>query len=346
MSTTSLFRVQLLLMLFCLLGCESNLARRVSQYEQVRDDEGARRYLEQVVRANPAQAEAWFLLGRLYLRQEAFTEGRKALLAAREASPRFEEQAAYLLELNFRREYQAGVTALENGMFPEAVEHLQHAVALQPEHAVAHRTLGHAYLALEDAARAADAYGRALALDPRDIQTLNNLAQLAYDRRDFGQAIRFSRDALQYLGDKGPPGMRAQIMERLAYALAQHGRLEEAGNVFSHLALLKNTPEIVRNRALVLFNQQNYALALPHLERALQHQPDDLEILRALGETYYHLEQVEHMIETYEKVLAVAPGDPDALASLVVGYERLGQDERAEAYRRQLVPRRTSSLYR
>ncbi|RMF59666.1 MAG: tetratricopeptide repeat protein [Bacteroidetes bacterium] len=346
MKRTFLFLLPLLLTLSALLGCESELARRVSQYEQVRDDEGARRYLEQVVRSDPREGEAWFLLGRIYLRQEAYAEGRKALLAAAENSPRFAEQAAYLLELTFRREYQAGVTALETGMAQEAVEHLQHAVTLQPAQAVAHRTLGHAHLAVNDTARAIAVYNQVLTLAPGDIETLNNLAQIAYDQHDFARAIRLSHEALGYLGEEGPLDMRVRITERLAYALAQEGRLEEAASVLTRLVVLKNTPEIVRTYALVLFNLQRYEQALPQLERAVRQQPDDLEVLRALGETCFHLEQVARMIEVYENVLSLAPGDPDALAILVEGYERLGQDERAEAYREQLIPHRSSSMNR
>jgi tetratricopeptide (TPR) repeat protein len=152
----------------------------------------------QVIAAKPNEPEAYYNLGTLYLRKNAFAEARQYLeqtvklrpnypeawnnlgmIAAQqgrtdEAIPNFQES------LRQRPDYAIALVNLGNvyrrqGNFAEAEKLLKHALQLEPENPEVHYNLGMLYARQEQLQTASEYLQRAIILRPDYPDALNNL---------------------------------------------------------------------------------------------------------------------------------------------------------------------------
>lgn len=128
-----------------------------------------------------------------------------------------------------------GVLAGDFGHCDEALKLIAQAIRIKPDVAFFHNSLGNVLSTSGDKAAAADAYRRALSLDPASIDARGNLAS----------------------------------------ALRDTGRLEEAATEFERcLAAQPDMPELHNNYGLLLKAQGKYGEALKHYARARALRPD------------------------------------------------------------------------
>lgn len=313
------------------LGCESDLARRVSAYEKTRDYDAAKSLLQRTVQQQPRNAEAQYHLGRLQLRDGNYEAGRAALVASQEASPKFAERSTFLLEKYMRQEMAEGKQAFEAGQLDSAIQHFRWATQIQPAAPAAHRALGHARVEAGQATAAESAYRQALSLESDNVETLNNLAELTFRRDAYQKTVDYSLRALEV--QEAP---QRAIVERLAYAYVALGDFANAASHFEQALTLTNDLQVRTDYALVLFNQGKYQAARSRLEALTQQEQPAPKLVRALAETYYALNQYAQSITWYERLLERMPDDRNALQNLVIAYERTEQFEQAQAYREQL----------
>lgn len=73
----------------------------------------------------------------------------------------------------------------------------------------------------------------------------------------------------------------------------------------------------------------DYTLQVNELKRRLQTNPNDVALLVQLGNTYFDSNMYPESIETYEKSLALKPGNPNVMTDLGVMYRRNGQPNEA-----------------
>ncbi len=64
----------------------------------------------------------------------------------------------------------------------------------------------------------------------------------------------------------------------------------------------KDNAELIQ-RGWLFFGQKNYSKALNDFSAALNHEPDNPDLLFALGLTYKSMGAVQNAVETFEKVL-------------------------------------------
>ena len=136
---------------------------------------------KQVIAARPNQSEAYYNLGTLYLRRNAYSEARTNL-----------EQAVKL-----RRNYpeawnNLGMLSAQEGNVEQAVQDLQQALALRPGYATALINLGNLLRRRKSLEEAAMLLTRALELSPEDPEANYSLGML------YGQQDQLSR-ASEYL---------------------------------------------------------------------------------------------------------------------------------------------------
>ncbi len=186
----------------------------------------------------------------------------------------------------------------ELGHAREAAEMFEKAIALlPPDDARLAETLlqlGSAWLAAGDAAKAADAWERTVALNPGDLELHRRLADTYAQNHLTDRAIRH----LDYLDAHAPPAERALALQQLA-------RIQQgAGNQDAAIAAL--------DRALTLTAPGNWLRA----ELGSQ--------LIRLHQRYHRTEELE---ERWKKFAAGNPRDLGACLQLVDLYERLGDLE-------------------
>ncbi|MEC9389500.1 MAG: sulfotransferase [Myxococcota bacterium] len=218
--------------------------------------------------------------------------------------------------------FNAGTTALHQGDLPTAVRLLQKAVrhARAPAIAVAaHRNLGIALRKIGDQQGAIDAFDRAIALDPNDIDALYNRANALVALGRHEDAI----DAFQAVRARRPEWAQAANNEGAAWmALGCAGRAEEC---FADAIGLD--PEFAHawgNLGAARAAMGRHASPLHTLRQALSLAPNDPSIRTQVGHLLTELGHFDAAIRTFERVLSDAPDRGDAQAGLSLALHRSG----------------------
>lgn len=316
------------------LACESDLARRISKYEQTRDYESAAQLLRRTTKNSPENAEAHFLLGRVQLQQGAYEDAVAALETSKDLSPRFEEQIDFLREKYGRDEFQEGKEASQSGSHRAARQHYKSATLLLPSSAPAHQALGHTFVQTDQPEKAERAYSDALELEAT-AETLNNLAALAFQREAYSETVQYSQQALELNSDKAQQS-RPAVVKRLAYAHLELDQFSSARERFRHALKLDPSNELRRDFAFALHRNEAYKEARSHLEQLAAAESPDRTVLHLLGDTYLTLSRHQDAVDTYLRLHQQYPEDEDALQSLIIAYRNLDRTGQAQEYTDQL----------
>jgi len=313
------------------MGCDSALMREVAYHERVGNLEEARTAAERAAQSDPANSEAHFLLGRTWLAQGAYPEAHAAFERANTRTARYADQIAFLLESAYRTAMAEGATAYGMARFADAAAHFAAATRVDTVALDAYRALGHASVQAGDRTSAIAAYRTASPLAPADVELWNNLAELTTLEADYEAALVYSRQVLQ-LDPAFRPGLR-----RLAYVEEKLGHDDEAEAHYRQLVDGGHTQADARNFAFLLYNRQNYAEALPHLEILADHGQPDWDVLKVLCESYLAVEDFARAIDIGILLHDRRPEDRDVVSNLILAYEKVGDNKHVVLYRERLA---------
>lgn len=310
------------------------------------DDMGnAGRYLETVVKANPALVEPQALLASVYSRQRNYAAAVTAFQKVIELDPKRTAAHLELGDIYFRMQ-----------KWPEAIAALEQAVALDGTIAQALFTIGNAYDEQRDFARAAEAYERFLKLNPENAW-MGNL-RLGQDRLALGQFDQ-AVAALERAAQAQPKDIKVNYT--LAQAYEKAGQLEKAEGAFKYLAELnsadattyysqivkmydeagrnenaigaaKKVIELSPKSEIAVFNLgimyqklKRYDEAIATFRQALQVKPDYDAAYYNIGLCYSYLKDYKGSIEAFKNYVALVPDSADAWLNIGVGYMQLKQ---------------------
>ena len=247
--------------------------------------------------------------------------------------------------------------------FDVAQRHLDDAVRLHPDFAVAHDVVGDCLFAQGYAASAVRAYEQALRLDPTYIGVLRKIERAK-------KLLQKAKNSPQ--SQQATPSRRMAFPEEIQKAeqLSKNGEAKKAEEIYRNI--LKRDPnhvEAARLLAGIAVDNKKFKDAEVFLRHAIAITPDytrlwvDLaNVLRELNNPQEALEcatkvmelapkmaesyllyagilgmtsRHQEAIEIYEKALAISPKKPGALCSMAHHLKTVGkQDEAIAAYRR------------
>lgn len=171
-----------------------------------------------------------------------------------------------------------GRALLQHGYIQEAIAELQTAATtVGPQLAEANNLLGLAYDRLGWHRQAAEAYGRALAVSPKDWVVLSNLGYSLYLAEDYWGALKRLNQAARLA-----PGQPA-VHHNLGIVNARLGR---HGDAYKNFAKATNEYEAYVKLAAILEDQRRDKDAVKHYEAALRLQPGASAVLERLIPLY------------------------------------------------------------
>jgi tetratricopeptide (TPR) repeat protein len=221
---------------------------------------------------------------------------KAALAAAEEASRRgFSSPDLNLL---------VGETHLAERRYQDALDQLDRALQQEPDHAAALFYKGVAYIGLQDTVQALDFLRASLARDPRQPETLHQLAFLSNAYRQPAQAARYAARGLKLAPTYGPLwydyGRQFELQNQPDSAVRVYARTVQLDTTFYRADY---------RLALVAYKAHKYAEAIPHLQRALRRAPRLAGGRQMLAESYESLGRYPEAAEQYRLLVAENPGN-------------------------------------
>ncbi|MGK0171569.1 MAG: tetratricopeptide (TPR) repeat protein/SAM-dependent methyltransferase [Gammaproteobacteria bacterium] len=233
-----------------------------------------------------------------------------------------------------------GVLALQTEAFALAQQRLEKATSLDSSRADYQCNLGAAFEALGQFAPAKDAYARALAIEPDDVDSLFNAALVE--------------------GKLGNPREACALMERAASITPADAEIwlnvarfqlasdevtaaREACDRGAALCSASEMRQFDAQRGAIARHEGALEQAVAYYERAIAGANPDARVTAALGEIYHELGRYEAADTTYRRALAKQPQLTETLLNLASlqlaqGYLGLAYEGYREAYRRQPNP--------
>lgn len=203
---------------------------------------------------------------------------------------------------------ERGRQFLEQGQLNEAIAELSRAASLDPKLSQAHGLLAVAYdrKGLHD--RAEDSYRRAIDVNERDPQALNNLGYSLYLSGNYRAAV----DRLKKAARLAPSD--ARVLNNLALAQVRLGKYDDA---YRNFARAEGEFNGHANVAALLIRSGREDKAVEHLEAARKLQPDSQNVLRQLAELYERAGRGDKAVEARQTLAAI-----DARQAVAAAGER------------------------
>jgi predicted O-linked N-acetylglucosamine transferase (SPINDLY family) len=143
-----------------------------------------------ILKKDPKNAEALFLLGAIRLEQENYNR-----------SKHFLDQALALAPHHLNANNDLGVVYLQTGAWEAAEIQFKKVLKIDPDNLNALVNLGNLSLKRKNWDLAEDMYKKALSIDPGLGFALNNLGELCYRQDRLDESLDYYQQALQYLPD-------------------------------------------------------------------------------------------------------------------------------------------------
>jgi tetratricopeptide (TPR) repeat protein len=316
----------ILILLFSLSGCESTRNRSYNYYMSLNDYESARRMLQAAIRSNPTDAEAYYLLGEVYMAEREYSNAKISFGGSLRLSQKYREQINFSLEQNYRKEFNAGVELINGERYADAVPFLLKVHEINSDRHDLFPLLGYSYNQLNRYDDAIAAYSRAVEIEGDDINSLYNLARIFYTINKNESAIQYADKVLELNSFHNQAEM-IKVYSHIAlreFTKAEQSYVRISANVYS--------PQLHRDFGILLFNNREYKRVLPYLIQFHESFPGDHEMLTVLAETFRHVGDIRGMANIYEELLTLFPDNKEIVRNLVYAYDRLGEKSTSIKY--------------
>jgi tetratricopeptide (TPR) repeat protein len=231
------------------------------KHQQAGELEQAEQVFQQVLRIDPSEARAWFMLGTLY-------QGRKQTGEAE----RCFRQAVRLKPGEAEGYYSLGSALLQQGKQEEAATVYEKCLAIKSDYAEALANLG--FIRGEQGKRdeAVTLYRRALQINPRYAEVHHNLGNVLKDQDQLEEAVPCFLEALRLK----PDYVKAYL--NLGITLVLKGKPEEAEGYFRRaLTCQPDNAEVLNSLGAARSAQGRLREAIDFYHQALRLSPDFAE---------------------------------------------------------------------
>jgi protein O-mannosyl-transferase len=208
------------------------------------------------------------------------------------------------------------LSAIRLGAYQDEVRLWRDVVQFFPEDKVAHFNMGSALMRRNDKTMllsAIDSFQAGLALDPNDLDVLNNLGLTLLRLNRYQESI----SVLQRAAKLHPKSAAAHLNLGLAFSRA--GRREDAINQLRlGLAITPNHADALAQLGLDLILTGRNQEAIQVLNRAVDLRPDSVEIHDQLGSALAHTGKISLAIEQFRKAQQLDNNDLNAHYNLAL----------------------------
>lgn len=298
---------------------------------------GAASAARKAVELAPSSDTAHVALGQSLASEDKYEEAEAAFARAIELQPKSVEAYSRLTDIRYRKKDFDGVIASAGaalaldkslghlysirgrayhqiGKEDEALNDLQHAVALEPNDREAQLALGHIYRTRKNLDLAAAHYKKAASDDLQPGEPHLGLADVLVARHDFEAA----REPVERVAASLPRSAQAQYL--LGMLREHQQQYDEAARLFQQAAALDPglTAAHLGLGRVLREHKKDAAAAVQALEKAIALEPDNPQVLSELGVALYETKQADRAIDLLQKAVATS-GYDNAMGFAVLG---------------------------
>lgn len=347
------YSMSLILLAFAALlgGCQNPALTGAKVYIQQQDWANAQEQLEIAVRQESGNAEAHFLLGRVYGEQGMYESMVKEFQASVDISPKWETDITNIKEEKWVMAFNRGVQAGKEGDFEKAAMEFKTATIIDPQKADAYNNLGFAYTNLGRFDEALESYGKVFELQPNNVAASINSGVIYYNRGETSKASDFFGQALEAEpGNKNALSMRALCLETMARN--KKSSLQTVDTKADSLRIKEEVRSIL-DQAVAVYNQaieahpddknfrynlgvlyaqdlSDFQMATPLFQQVTELDPDDVDAWFNLATAQLALDDLDGAQPSLKKVLELEPDNSTAWYQLGVIYIKKGMKAEGE----------------
>ncbi|MBC8185463.1 tetratricopeptide repeat protein [candidate division KSB1 bacterium] len=360
------FLLYILLIILLFNGCKSiEFESALIYLHQASEVERAISYLLKALQKQPHDIEAYVILGKAYGMKENFVKMNAAFDSAMalidttiKSHKYFKEDIDYLHDEFWCFAFNRGIEHFENNRLADAGMDFGNCIIIDNQRADGYINLALIEEQINNLDSAIVHYEQAFLLDKKNIDLMFYVSNIHRKSRDFEKMIQVMDKVLQ-----ADPQQIDAITEK-AFTYDHLGKTDEAIIAYQKaLQIRPGEPDWQFNLARLYFFDGDYGNAIENFEKVLDKNPDDIETIVLLGDSYFSLgedikielqeislsdsiEITQEEIELYEKeakeyfdaaiyylehAVELQADDPDVLNMLAIAYSNVGLNDKAEA---------------
>ena len=313
-------------------GCGGRAITAARVYLEQGNLRSAEAQLEEALRQDPEDPEAYYWLGEVYGRMGRWEDMVGALRKAEEVDTRgWGRRAGELRRRYWIQVNNLGVDRARRGDMGGAEEAFRDAITIDSTIVDAYKNLGFCRYRSGDIDGAIRAYERASSVAPEDVDVWARLGLLRLRKGDYERAVEEIRRGVR-LRPSDP-----KLWAFLASACGRAGMIEEAIEAYKRASELDpNDPDVWYNLGVLYGQNGKYDKAARCYEEVLKLSPQDEEARMSLAELYvYRLDRWDDALSLLRDIVKDEPENGEAWEMLSIVYVRKGMEDKArDAYLR------------
>lgn len=217
------------------------------------------------------------------------------------------------------------------GKYQEASDELLKAVEGDPDHVLAHTSLGVAFHRLGEDNRAVSCYKAALKINPKLAEAHYFLSNVLYAHGNVREAIAEYSTAIglepELIAAHQKPIPQDRLTDYTSSPAEMYRIVKPANRILDLNKSLEANPRqanLFKERAAEYSRLRNYEQAIADYSSALALQPDDANALHFRGVAYEQVGQLERALEDYQQAATIDPQLSNMYINRGISFGKMG----------------------
>lgn len=311
------------LLAFSLTGCQSTYVTSAKIYLQQNDFDNAQEQLNMGLQENPNDAQAHFLLGKIYSHQKEYMKMLSEFDAAQKLNPKYDAEIVSIKDKHALDLYNSAVEKYNSQDQDGAIADLKLVTVFTPNDIEAWSLLGKSYLRKEQTEDAFSSLEKAIELDPQ-FERLDErvfFMEIYYNQKEYEEALNLAMKILRK--DEG----NKDAIKVAAFCYNQLGQNERALEYYKEVIKDQpDDPDLIFNFGLLYEGMEMYDEAIVQYKKAYELNPGDFEAILQCAQLYIEIkEDYLNAIDCYKKAIEIEPENANIWNNLGIAQLRAGE---------------------